>query len=197
MFNLSKRSSILVALSLTTALYSTACRADESVWPKIKKSIPIDADIEGRIDNLIAQMSIEQKVGQMIQPEIKNISPDDAAKYHIGSVLNGGGSWPTDKVDGPMGAWLSLASLFHGASMDTGDGRLAIPIMWGTDAVHGHNNVYGATVFPHNIGLGAANNPIIMRDIGTITAREVAVTCLLYTSPSPRDQRGSRMPSSA
>ena len=76
MFNLPKRSSVLVALSLTTALYSTACRADESVWPKIKKSIPIDADIEARIDSLIAQMSIEQKVGQMIQPEIKHISPD-------------------------------------------------------------------------------------------------------------------------
>ena len=176
MFNVSKRRLLIAALTLTTALHSTACQADESVWPEIRKTIPLDTDIEARIDDLISQMSIAQKVGQMIQPEIKNISPDDAAKYHIGSVLNGGGSWPTDKVDGPLGAWLSLASLFYGASMDTGDGRLAIPIMWGTDAVHGHNNVQGATVFPHNIGLGAANNPDIMRDIGTITAREVAVT---------------------
>lgn len=176
MFNVPRRHLLMSALALTTALYSTACQADEAVWPEIRKTIPLDTKIEGRIDDLIAQMSLAQKVGQMIQPEIKNISPDDAAKYHIGSVLNGGGSWPTDKVDGPMGAWLSLASLFHGASMDTGDNRMAIPIIWGTDAVHGHNNVQGATIFPHNIGLGAANNPDMMRDIGTITAREVAVT---------------------
>ena len=65
--------------------------------------------------------------------------------------------------------------------MDTGDDRLAIPIMWGTDAVHGHNNVIGATIFPHNIGLGAANNPELMRDIGTATAREVAVTGIDWT----------------
>ena len=95
--------------------------------------------------------------------------------------MNGGGSWPTDKADGPLGAWLNLANLFYGASMDTGDDRLAIPIMWGTDAVHGHNNVIGATIFPHNIGLGAANNPELMRDIGTATAREVAVTGIDWT----------------
>ena len=176
MFNFTKRSVFVGALSLATMLMTTACQADESVWPEIRKTIPVDADIESRIDKLLSQMSVAQKVGQMIQPEIKHISPDDAAKYHIGSVLNGGGSWPTDKVDGPLGAWMSLASLYYGASMDTGDGRMAIPIMWGTDAVHGHNNVQGATVFPHNIGLGAANNPDIMRDMGTVTAREVAVT---------------------
>lgn len=146
------------------------------IWPKIRSAVSQDADIERKIDDLLAQMSLEQKVGQMIQPEIKSISPDDAAKYHIGSVLNGGGSWPTGEVDGPLAGWLSLANMYYGASMDTGDNRLAIPIMWGTDAVHGHNNVQGATVFPHNIGLGAANNPDLMRDIGTITAREVAVT---------------------
>jgi len=74
-----------------------------------------------------------------------------------------------------------MANLFYGASMDTGEGRFAIPIMWGTDAVHGHNNVVGATIFPHNIGLGAGNNPDLMRDIGTVTAREVAVTGIDWT----------------
>lgn len=149
---------------------------DTALWPVVRSPIKIDPTIEAKIDALLAQMTVEQKVGQMIQPEIKSISPDDAAKYHIGSVLNAGGSWPTGEVDGPLAAWLSLANLYYGASMDTGGDRLAIPIMWGTDAVHGHNNVQGATVFPHNIGLGAANNPSLMRDIGTITAREVAVT---------------------
>ena len=150
--------------------------AKKSPWPRIRPSIERDAEIEANIDALMAKMTLEQKVGQMIQAEIKSISPEDVAKYHIGSVLNGGGGWPTDRADGPLAAWLSLANLFHGASMDTNDGRLAIPVIWGTDAVHGHNNVVGATIFPHNIGLGAANNPDLMRDIGTITAREVAIT---------------------
>jgi len=173
---MSKIKLLMSAVCLSVIMSIPSVSADETVWPKVRSTIPFDADIERQIDDLLGQMSIAQKVGQMIQPEIKNISPDDAAKYHIGSVLNGGGSWPTGEVDGPMAGWLSLASLFHGASMDTGDGRMAIPIMWGTDAVHGHNNVQGATIFPHNIGLGAGNNPGLMRDIGTITAREVAVT---------------------
>lgn len=150
--------------------------ANDGIWPRVKSPVGQDAEIEAKIDSLLSQMSVEQKVGQMIQAEIKSISPDDAAKYHIGSVLNGGGSWPTGEVDGPLAGWLSLANMFYGASMDTGDDRLAIPIIWGTDAVHGHNNVQGATIFPHNIGLGAGNNPQLMRDIGTITAREVAIT---------------------
>ena len=173
-----------LAASLSASLAVTGCSSSEAAaatWPAVKSPIKKDPVIESKIDEWLAKMSIEQKVGQMIQAEIKSISPDDAAKYHIGSILNGGGSWPTDKADGPLGAWLNLANLFYGASMDTGDDRLAIPIMWGTDAVHGHNNVIGATIFPHNIGLGAANNPELMRDIGTATAREVAVTGIDWT----------------
>ncbi len=169
------------ALFASSILASCGAAAKDKAWPKVRSPISQDAKIESDIDALLARMSIEQKVGQMIQAEIKNISPDDAAKYHIGSILNGGGSWPTDKAEGPLGAWLSMANLFYGASMDEGDDRLAIPIIWGTDAVHGHNNVVGATVFPHNIGLGAANNPNLMRDIGTATAREIAVTGIDWT----------------
>ena len=173
-----------LAASLSASLAVTGCSSSEAAaatWPAVKSPIKKDPVIESKIDAWLAKMSVDQKVGQMIQAEIKSISPDDAAKYHIGSILNGGGSWPTDKADGPLGAWLNLANLFYGASMDTGDDRLAIPIMWGTDAVHGHNNVIGATIFPHNIGLGAANNPELMRDIGTATAREVAVTGIDWT----------------
>jgi len=173
-----------LAASLSASLAVTGCSSSEAAaatWPAVKSPIKQDPTIESKIDDWLTKMSIEQKVGQMIQAEIKSISPDDAAKYHIGSILNGGGSWPTDKADGPLGAWLNMANLFYGASMNTGDDRLAIPIMWGTDAVHGHNNVVGATVFPHNIGLGAANNPALMRDIGTATAREVAVTGIDWT----------------
>ena len=171
-----------IALLASSILSScSAADAKDKTWPKVRSPITQDKSIESKIDALLAKMSVEQKVGQMIQAEIKSISPDDAAKYHIGSILNGGGSWPTDKADGPLGAWLNMANLFYGASMDTGDDRLAIPIIWGTDAVHGHNNVVGATVFPHNIGLGAANNPDLMRDIGTATAREIAVTGIDWT----------------
>jgi len=170
--------SLLVSSILTSC---AAADAQDEIWPKVPSPIAQDAGVESKIDALLAKMSLEQKVGQMIQAEIKSISPDDAAKYHIGSILNGGGSWPTDKADGPLGAWLSMANLFYGASMDTGDDRLAIPIIWGTDAVHGHNNVVGATIFPHNVGLGAANNPGLMRDIGTATAREVAMTGIDWT----------------
>jgi len=174
--------SVVLAFSSSIALTScTSSEAEAATWPAIRNPIKSDPAIESKIDAWLAKMSVDQKVGQMIQAEIKSISPDDAAKYHIGSILNGGGSWPTDKADGPLGAWLNLANLFYGASMDTGDDRLAIPIMWGTDAVHGHNNVIGATIFPHNIGLGAANNPELMRDIGTATAREVAVTGIDWT----------------
>jgi len=79
--------------------------AEASPWPAVRSPIKKDAAIESNIDQWLSKMSLEQKVGQMVQAEIKSISPDDAAKYHIGSILNGGGSWPTDKPDGPLAAW--------------------------------------------------------------------------------------------
>ena len=173
-----------LAAVLVSSLALSSCsptKAEAKTWPSVKSPIGLDASIEAKIDVWLEKMNLEQKIGQMIQAEIKSISPDDAAKYHIGSILNGGGSWPTEKADGPLGAWLNMANLFHGASMDTGDNRLGIPIIWGTDAVHGHNNVVGATIFPHNIGLGAGNNPTLLRDVGTATAREVAVTGIDWT----------------
>jgi len=135
-----------------------------------------DQQIESRVQTLLADMTLEQKVGQMIQAEIKHITPEDVKNYHIGSVLNGGGSFPKSRKDSPVGDWLALADAYYAASIDTSAGGAGIPIIWGTDAVHGHNNVYGATLFPHNIGLGAANDPDLIHRIGTAIAREVAVT---------------------
>ncbi|HYO58493.1 exo 1,3/1,4-beta-D-glucan glucohydrolase, partial [Archangium sp.] len=96
-------------------------------------------------------------------------------QYHIGSVLNGGGSFPGTKKDSSVQDWVSLADRFWEASMDPANTH-RIPIIWGTDAVHGHNNVRGATLFPHNIGLGATRDPELLRRIGEVTAREVAST---------------------
>ena len=91
-------------------------------------------------------------------------------------MLNGGGSFPNDEKLSSLQDWVALADAYREASLDTSEGTAGIPLLWGTDAVHGHNNVIGATIFPHNIGLGAANDPELMGEIGRITSREVAAT---------------------
>ena len=135
-----------------------------------------DKAVEAQVQSILQDMTLEQKVGQMIQGEIKWVSPQDVTKYHLGSVLNGGGSFPNKNKGSSVDDWLQLADRYYHASMDRSAGGAGIPLVWGTDAVHGHNNVIGATLFPHNIGLGVANDPALMRKIGEITAREVAVT---------------------
>ncbi|MCP4400254.1 MAG: PEP-CTERM sorting domain-containing protein [bacterium] len=147
-------------------------------WPVITSAIPLDQDMEDAITTLIGNMSLAEKVGQMVQPEIKSITPVEVTQYFIGSVLNGGGAWPDNNKAAPASAWVTLADSYYNASVATAQ---AIPIIWGTDAVHGHSNVYGATLFPHNIGLGAANDPTLIRAIGAATAKEVAVTGLDWT----------------
>jgi len=132
--------------------------------------------VEKRVATILASMSVEQKVGQMIQPEIKFISPSEVKEYHIGSILNGGGSFPGERKNSAIQDWIDLADDYYNASVDLSNGGTGIPVIWGTDAVHGHNNVIGATLFPHNIGLGAANDPQLLRQIGEVTAKEVAAT---------------------
>ena len=132
--------------------------------------------VELRIQEIMKDLTLEQKVGQMVQGEIKWVKPRDVTKYYLGSILNGGGSFPNKNKNSTMQDWLSLADDYYLASIDTSGGGAGIPIVWGTDAVHGHNNVVGATLFPHNIGLGAASDPALVRKIGEITAREVSVT---------------------
>ncbi len=139
-------------------------------------ALAVDDALEARIKSMVEEMSLEQKVGQMVQGEIKWVTPADVTKYHLGSVLNGGGSFPEGNKLATMNDWLKLADSYYTASLDRSEGGAGIPIIWGTDAVHGHNNVIGATLFPHNIGLGAARDPELLRQIGQVTAREVAVT---------------------
>jgi beta-glucosidase len=140
-----------------------------------------EPQVEAKVAALLARMTLEQKVGQMVQADIRSITPDDVRKYRLGSVLNGGGAFPGENKHSSVADWVALADRFYEASMDTTNGALAIPIMWGTDAVHGHNNVIGATLFPHNIGLGAAHDPELIERIGAATAREVAATGLDWT----------------
>ena len=129
-----------------------------------------------QVEALLASMTLEQKVAQMIQGEIKHVTPNDIRTYGLGSVLNGGGSFPNEEKFSSLQDWVALADAYREASLDTSEGTAGIPLLWGTDAVHGHNNVIGATIFPHNIGLGAANDPELIAEIGRITSREVAAT---------------------
>ena len=146
----------------------------EITWPAINSAV--NSDVDQEIALILNQMTLDEKVGQMIMAEIHAVSPNDLRNYHLGAVLNAGGSWPNGNKSSSVADWVSLADSFYLASIDPANNRTAVPILWGTDAVHGHNNVMGATIFPHNIGLGAMNNPSLIKQIGQATALEVAAT---------------------
>jgi beta-glucosidase len=151
------------------------------LWPEVPPAIASDAALEARISQVLDELTLEQKVGQLIQADIASITPDDLRHYPLGSVLNGGNSSPGNNEFAPPSEWLALADRFYEASLDPSHGPHPIPTMWGTDAVHGHNNLVGATIFPHNIGLGAARDPELIRQIGEVTAREVRATGIDWT----------------
>lgn len=155
-----------------------AATAHPDQWPALTPARPRDPSVEARIDALMARMSLEDKVGQLIQVDIASITPKDLETYKFGSVLNGGNSAPNNDEYAPPAAWMALFDAFYEASMKRTDGRPQIPVIWGTDAVHGHNNIVGATLFPHNIGLGAARDPDLIERIGAATALETAATGL-------------------
>ena len=155
---------------------STTAQPASVAWPRVASEAGADPRIEQRIAALLADMTLEQKIGQMVQADIRSVTPEEVRKYRLGSILNGGGAFPGNNKHATVADWVALADAFYDASMDNSAGGPAIPIFWGTDAVHGHNNVIGATLFPHNIGLGATRNPELIEQIGTATAREVAVT---------------------
>jgi beta-glucosidase len=170
----------LLAVCVLTALTAHAHAAPApgerlQDWPRITSAIGTDPAIEARVRSILAQMTLAQKVGQMTQAEIKQITPEQVRTYYIGSVLNGGGSWPGMNKHASVADWVTLADAYHAASLAT-DARTPVPVIWGTDAVHGHSNVYGATLFPHNIGLGAARDPALIERIGAATASATRAT---------------------
>jgi beta-glucosidase len=163
-----------VSWCLAAALLATAASASHT-WPKAAAPAQANPALEARVRSIVTGMTLEQKVGQMTQADIRSITPDDVRRYYIGSILNGGGAWPSMNMHSSVGDWLKLSDASYRASMST-DMKVKVPVIWGTDAVHGHNNVYGATLFPHNIGLGAAHDPVLMQKIGRATAMQVRAT---------------------
>lgn len=169
---------------------------NQTIWPQLTIDVKKDPVIESKIVEILSTMTLEQKVAQMIQPEIRDITPEDMRQYGFGSYLNGGGAFPNNNKHATPQDWIHLAEQMYQASIDDSLDGSTIPTMWGTDAVHGHNNVIGATLFPHNIGLGAANNPELLEKIAEITATEVMVTGIDWvfapTVATVRDDRWGR-----
>lgn len=167
-----------------------------SIWPKQIAKSNKDPQLEAKIQQLIAGMTLEQKVAQMIQPEIRDISLEDMRRYGFGSYLNGGGAFPHNNKHATVDEWIALAEDMYQASIDDSLDGSTIPTLWGTDAVHGHNNVIGATLFPHNIGLGATHNPELIQKIAEVTATEVMITGIDWvfapTVATVRDDRWGR-----
>ena len=157
-----------------------AASVHPELWPA---STPVlDAAAEAFVEQLLAHMSLEDKVGQMIQADIASISPAELRTYKLGSILAGGNAAPGDNVRAAPQAWLDLTDEYYRASLSaTSAAHPPIPILFGIDAVHGHAKVVGATIFPHNVALGAAHDPDLVRRIGAATAEEVAATGIDWT----------------
>jgi beta-glucosidase len=150
------------------------------------------SSFDRQVNALLEKMTLDEKVGQMTQPDQSYLKSDaDIAKYYLGSVLSGGDSDP--KEGNSLEAWTNLVDRYQKRALET---RLSIPLLYGVDAVHGHNNILGAVIFPHDIGLGCARNPALIEKIARITALEVRATGINWGfAPCvavPRDIRWGR-----
>lgn len=177
-----------------SAPISAAAQAHPAAWPVARSPAALtDAQSDARIAAIIAGMTVEQKVGQMIQADISAITPADLERYPLGSILAGGNSGPYGDERADAAKWDRMVSEFREASRKSGAG---VPMLFGVDAVHGHSNLPGATIFPHNIGLGAANDAAMIERIGAATAAEVAGSGIDWTfAPTlavPQDMRWGR-----
>lgn len=183
------------ATVLTASGGAAAMNPADGPWPHITPKYKADPALEKRIAAMVRGMSLREKVAQMTQGEIKKVTPEDVKSYGLGSVLNGGGSWPQMDRSAAPKVWVNLADQYYDAAMSA-PRAVKIPPIWGVDAVHGHNNVAGATLFPHNIGLGAAHDPELMGEVGRATAKAVHATGIGWafapTLAVVQDQRWGR-----
>src|ERR1700722_14371126 len=157
---------------LVPVMLSTVLSISSGATAQSRQQVFLAHDAQAR--QLVDRMTLDEKIGQMIQPDqgfLKNHA--DVQKYYLGSLLSGGGSGPKDKAHYTLAGWTDLIDSYQLLAAQT---RLAIPLLYGIDAVHGHNNIPGATIFPHNIGLGCANDPALVEEIEHATAQEVRAT---------------------
>lgn len=187
---------LIVCFGANTAHTASDGGVHPEAWPQARSAGLINKATEARISALLARMSLEEKVGQVIQTDIGSITPEDLRRYPLGSILAGGGSGPKGDERASADAWLELSRSFHAVAIEPRAGHTPVPLMFGIDAVHGHNNVIGAVIFPHNIGLGAAHDANVVRQIGTATAEALAATGIDWTfAPTlavPQDVRWGR-----
>lgn len=169
---------IILALVIVVSAFGGKISKKANDSSEVDKSVYMDAskDIEDRINALMSQMTLDEKVAQMVQAEQDDIGLSEIKRYGIGSVLSGGGSAPTSGNSAQD--WQKHVNDMKQSALDS---RLGIPLLYGVDAVHGHSNVDGATMFPHNIGLGCANDEDLMKRMGEVVAQEVKATGIQWT----------------
>ncbi|MBO2438169.1 glycoside hydrolase family 3 C-terminal domain-containing protein [Actinomadura nitritigenes] len=157
---------LLVLGSPAVPATAAAGPARAAAVPYLDPALPVAA----RVDDLLSRMSLDDKLGQMTQPERRYVTPEEVGRYRIGSVMSAGGSAPSPNT---AKSWADMVDAYQRGALSA---PLRIPMMYGVDAVHGDNNVVGATIFPHAIGLGASRDPGLVRRIGAATAEEMAAT---------------------
>ncbi|MFC7246620.1 glycoside hydrolase family 3 protein [Catellatospora aurea] len=163
---------LVLVLAAGAAGYWLTRDTDDGAFDPDAPYLDVSVPIADRVDDLLGRMTLDEKIGQMTQAERREVTGGDVTAYALGSLLSGGGSVPSDNT--PQG-WADMYDGFQTEALAT---RLRIPMIYGVDAVHGHNNVHGATIFPHNIGLGATRDPQLVRRIGEAVATEVTATGL-------------------
>ena len=175
---------VLAAMPVSGRTQDAPGVAHPASWPAGAGAgaFPIDSMREAIVEKLLAAMTLEEKVGQLVQADIDSVRPEDLLDYPLGSILAGGNAAPQGDVRVGPAAWRSLADRFHQPVTWRGIGAHApIPVLLGIDAVHGHAHVVGATVFPHNVALGATRDADLIERIGRATAEEVAATGMDWT----------------
>ena len=185
------------AAAFADSTLPAAATAHPDLWPKAKSQGLVDPETESKITKMMAEMSVREKVGQMIQPSIAAMKPEELREYPVGSILGGGNDPPLSGNDrGPASDWIATAEAFRQISIEKRPGHVPIPVIFGMDSVHGNSNVFGATIFPHNIGLGAMRDPALMEKIGQVTAAESAASGFDWafgpTVTVPQDDRWGR-----
>ena len=197
---ISKPFHYVILILCVTSIFFLSCNPLEKLksndpWTTLAP-LPLDPIIESQIDEILPKLTLEQKVGQVIQADNGSVTPEEVKEYRLGSVLSGGNSAPGPLPYADSKTWLEMADKYYNASIDSEGVEIAIPIIWGIDAVHGHANLKGAIIFPHNVGLGAMNNPDLIEKIARVTAHELTVSGHDWTfAPTlavPQDLRWGR-----